>query len=961
MFINRNLTSMKKISILLMFVLGVIAAQAQTQTLVLGSSISPQTGCDFNLYDSGGENGNYFANRDDHITLISNQSNHGAVEVAIPLDMFNVHPSDTVFIYDGPNVNDSMLLAVLNDSLVAVYGNVTLHYAATIRTNGELTVRFKTDGSGEGTGFRMLVGCVQLCQRVNIQYDFAASTKYPILDPTDGYFYMDVCPYDTVRLVVRGSYPDNNFNYTQSDATSLFRWSMTDTLIETVGGNVLNYNFEAGAGYDVTLTIVDNHGCESANPKVFRVRTSANPIREVVGLPEVCTGQPLDISVGYDMISHIQIDTVSQQMTTTLAVADTIFLPDGVECNGTCSYLSPVTFEDFASSAKITSPNDILYVRLAIEHSWIGDIYIRLVCPNGQYATIMKYGGSGSTSCLSSIPSADRGWQGTPGPTSSYFGLYYEPDGTDKCNASQSPIGTCWNYCWSNNTAQGYQYACGNGWVYESCNHISANNPHGTSSPYVDSTNVANMTNVYHPDDNFFQKLQNCPLNGQWAIEVFDAWGSDNGYVCGWELALNPNLVPQDWSYDVVLDSVYITGPGAEHGTIIPTEAGDVDYVAHVVDNLGCVYDTTMVLHVTQSPQPDLGEDLVQCYGVKSVLDPHFEVDNTTYTWNTGDTSQILEVMSAGQYILVMETSNDASTLTCRGTDTINISFYPMPLFDWEANVVEGCAPMTVKMLNRTTPDSSEYRWRILDETAHTILYSNQKEPVFHLDEPGVYSVQLICYTADGCSDSVLRWNYLHVNAQPVAEFTPDPERSLMGETGGLVHFASFTDSTFLDGGLSSVHWSFGDGETDSVNLSPDHTYSQWGDYDVTLRLESGTGCSSEVTHTVVIEQDLIFPNIITPNGDGSNDVFAIENLNTDINPEDPDGYRNNKLIIYDRWGKKVYEAKNYDTFSRDGQIQPGTQIFDASGVSDGVYYFTFYYKGKAKTITYNGSLTIIR
>jgi gliding motility-associated-like protein len=158
-----------------------------------------------------------------------------------------------------------------------------------------------------------------------------------------------------------------------------------------------------------------------------------------------------------------------------------------------------------------------------------------------------------------------------------------------------------------------------------------------------------------------------------------------------------------------------------------------------------------------------------------------------------------------------------------------------------------------------------------------------------------------------------------------------------------------------------SFRWDFGDGESDTLQVSPDHTYGQWGDYDVTLSIETGNGCVDEITHTVVIEQDLVFPNVMTPNGDGINDVFAIENLNTSLHAEDPDGYRNNKLVIFDRWGKKVYEADNYDTFSRDGQIQLGSQVFDASGVSDGVYYFSFYYKGKAKTTTYNGSLTIIR
>ena len=162
------------------------------------------------------------------------------------------------------------------------------------------------------------------------------------------------------------------------------------------------------------------------------------------------------------------------------------------------------------------------------------------------------------------------------------------------------------------------------------------------------------------------------------------------------------------------------------------------------------------------------------------------------------------------------------------------------------------------------------------------------------------------------------------------------------------------------DGGLGFV-WDFGDGTTDSSNFSPDHTYASWGDYDVTLTMSSQQNCSSQITHTVVIEDDLIFPNIITPNGDNVNDCFAIQNLNTNYNPEDPDQFRSNELFIYDRWGKSVYHAKNYDTYSIDGNITKGSQYFDASNLSDGVYYYSFYYKGKVKTVDYHGSITVIR
>ena len=43
-------------------------------------------------------------------------------------------------------------------------------------------------------------------------------------------------------------------------------------------------------------------------------------------------------------------------------------------------------------------------------------------------------------------------------------------------------------------------------------------------------------------------------------------------------------------------------------------------------------------------------------------------------------------------------------------------------------------------------------------------------------------------------------------------------------------------------------------------------------------------------------------PNIITPNGDGQNDVFTVRGL--------PPGAW--ALTVYNRWGRLVYHAENY-------------------------------------------------
>ncbi|WP_060873686.1 gliding motility-associated C-terminal domain-containing protein [Myroides odoratus] len=69
-----------------------------------------------------------------------------------------------------------------------------------------------------------------------------------------------------------------------------------------------------------------------------------------------------------------------------------------------------------------------------------------------------------------------------------------------------------------------------------------------------------------------------------------------------------------------------------------------------------------------------------------------------------------------------------------------------------------------------------------------------------------------------------------------------------------------------------------------------------------------------------IIEGDVVIYNLVTPDGDGKNDYFIIDNINK---------YPNNRVEIYNRWGVKVYETTGYDP-KGDGS----TNVF--RGYSDG-------------------------
>lgn len=72
------------------------------------------------------------------------------------------------------------------------------------------------------------------------------------------------------------------------------------------------------------------------------------------------------------------------------------------------------------------------------------------------------------------------------------------------------------------------------------------------------------------------------------------------------------------------------------------------------------------------------------------------------------------------------------------------------------------------------------------------------------------------------------------------------------------------------------------------------------------------------------IEQVPLLPDIITPNGDGFNDMWAI----------DLEKYPNSKVIIFDRWGATVYESDSYNN-DWAGVYQKGGER-----VADGTYFY---------------------
>ncbi len=95
---------------------------------------------------------------------------------------------------------------------------------------------------------------------------------------------------------------------------------------------------------------------------------------------------------------------------------------------------------------------------------------------------------------------------------------------------------------------------------------------------------------------------------------------------------------------------------------------------------------------------------------------------------------------------------------------------------------------------------------------------------------------------------------------------------------------------------------------TNSINLTAGV------DYIVYIRAENANAplCFDIGSFNIRMDNELtdvnnrcipFFANTMTPNNDGANDTFYIDNIDT---------YPDNHLTIYNRWGEKVYETNGY-------------------------------------------------
>lgn len=996
--------------------------EAHNQTYNVGAQLAS-----FGIWDDGGNDGNYTFPQDRWMSVRDTLCNNTTNYYCISFTDFDVASTDTLFIYDGPDIN-SRLIIKSNNSYHPL-NNKTI-YAGPNNAQRILTIRLKAAANSKsGAGFTAQTGCRPICEYVvprmeskfyrtkdSVVYDSAyidwVYVKDSVGDTTDYFLGANLCLGDGLILNAHISW-DSVYGsgwYAPNDTNITFHWVLGDGhVIDTVGGTRMYIYYNELDCYDISVSTIDRMGCTSTTSFSVKARLAQNPIKTIYDLESICNIDSLLVNVGYSGDnSTITLRAISFEKIESKINEIRTFIPDGPNCPGLDQcYNAPVVFNEFPTGKKIASKDEICSICVNMEHSFMGDYRISIVCPSLQKATI-KWGSSQDTQRPADAPNGSWGGGGT------YNGIPYgglndfgwDGSGSGVGDSLQNPFGIGYDYCFSRNgdytlvdgnpaditdNLAHFLGSEGNDEAYDTVMHvIPAHFARGGQTCGQVSGNTRkhsdhmNKTDYYKPYSDFGE-LIGCPLNGEWNIEVCDLWAADNGWVFNWSLDLCGISNGSGCEYQVGIDSVtwlpdsvqgdWLTGKyrglmvekrdSVTSYIISPDTAGNFRVMVSVYDEFGCVWDTNANISTIWTPTPNLGNDTVLCSVESTILDAsdeHTRSQHYTYAWEPyGQESETIETetYTGKEVTYIVEATNFSLGKRCTGRDTIKVDtkLQPIPNFDPGVYPLEGCEPFVIHIDNSSI-DGDKYEWIFGDGAT-----SEEKDPT-HTYLAGTYDLKYYVTSADGCIDSLIYPDLITVFPNPVAKFDWEPVYpSVMHPSVSLNNY------TTPDVETNEYFWQF------QYDVNRDYSFHtvtdknptfEWysedgekisGSYIVRLIARttnygpSGnkTQCIDTTENSILLVNDFLqFPNVVTPNGDGINDRFEIINL------VDGFGYPINRLEIFNKWGSRVFLKEN---ISRDEDFWDPNDGNSPSGT----YYFHFTGKGYNGVVERNGVIEVVR
>ena len=386
-------------------------------------------------------------------------------------------------------------------------------------------------------------------------------------------------------------------------------------------------------------------------------------------------------------------------------------------------------------------------------------------------------------------------------------------------------------------------------------------------------------------DEPFFVAIVGIPIGGS---------NYDN-YVSIGYIPVNP-------TYDDTLN--YITCDPDSSGLVI-TES--------YITECGCDSLVTRVYEYEDVSIDFAGPDLI-CYGDTMDLTANPSINGAyQYQWSTGDSTQTIPVFAEGIYDVTL-----TSSAGCTYTATHIVGFHPFNYLTIEAPDAV-CLGETIDLIEDSGYDA--HLWTLPNGNTFSGNDVSFAAKEWH---SGVYQLQAT--DPNGC---ILRDSVLILVDLP-AELPDFPDMEACNEDTLAVYYeeALYDTQTFYE-------WVNGRGHSYELN----HLWiikRNWRGTNY-IRATTGEGCVSEKSFELTVNRcktfcdsvAVYFPNTFSPNSDGLNDRYLIGG--------DCDIYRIDKFVIFDRWGGKLFERRDFcpddPVYAWDGtaggkKVEPGVYVY---------------------------------
>lgn len=346
------------------------------------------------------------------------------------------------------------------------------------------------------------------------------------------------------------------------------------------------------------------------------------------------------------------------------------------------------------------------------------------------------------------------------------------------------------------------------------------------------------------------------------------------------------------------------TGPGGFTSSVQnPTNATAAGTYTLIVTSNGCP-SAAATTNVTIKPVPmaTAGNSGPYCGAAIQLTGSTSTAGTPAYSWTGpgGYTSSVQNpgnATAAGAYSLVVTIDGCAGAAA-----TTQVVVNPVPVAA-ASNGGPYCAGEAIQLSGSSSVGGTNtYTW------AGPNGFTSAAQNVANATEAGTYTLVV---TNNGCTGTP---------ATTVVSVYPNPDVTA-GNTGPYYpgQPTQLNATTTVTGAVTYA-WS-GPGGYVSTQPDPSNAVTE-GIYTVVLTDANGCTATSSTMISFSNNGFLIVPNVFTPNGDGKNDVFLIQQA----------GIKDLRCSIFNRWGELVYEITTKDG-TWDGKSGDRE-------VSDGVYFY---------------------